>query len=137
MGHVRTKITVRNIYDVERLAVGEISADQVRQEEIEAIVDTGATSMCLPASVIERLNLRKVDKVEIRTANGRAMRNVYVAEIEVLGRRSPFQVTEVTDDCPALVGVIVLEAFDLVVDPTKEALTPNPAHGGKWTSYAY
>ena len=126
MGHVKTKIIVRNIYDVERQAVGEITADEVRQEELEALVDTGATSMCLPMSVIRRLGLRRIDETEIRTANGKVRRGVYNAEIEALGRRSPFQVVEVSDDCPALVGVIVLEAFDLVVDPTKETLTTNP-----------
>jgi len=137
MGHVKTKIIIRNLYDVERLAEGEISAEDVRQEELEALVDTGATSMCLPASTIRRLGLRKIDECDIRTANGIVRRSVYTADIEALGRRSPFQVTEVPDDCPALIGVIVLEAFDLVVDPTTETLTTNPAHGGKWTSFAY
>ena len=38
---------------------------------------------------------------------------------------------------PALIGVLILEALDFVVDPKSEALSPNPASEGKWMADLY
>jgi hypothetical protein len=40
-------------------------------------------------------------------------------------------VVEVPDDCPVLVGQLILEALDFVVDPVKQRLIGNPEHGGE------
>jgi hypothetical protein len=38
---------------------------------------------------------------------------------------------EVPDGVPALVGQIPLEAMDFVVDPARQTVIGNPAHGGE------
>lgn len=138
MGQVKTKVKIENRKDRILAENGSITSDQIRQVEIEAIVDTGATSLSLPISIIEKLGLVKTEERFIRTANGRVLRRVYSdAWVTILGRSHIFGVVELPDDRPPLIGVVVLEELDLAPNPTKETLEFNPAHGGEWTSYAY
>ncbi|NQS97542.1 MAG: aspartyl protease family protein [candidate division Zixibacteria bacterium] len=138
MGQVKVKIDVVNWADMQLSAKGYIPSDKIRRLELDALVDTGAASLNLPVSVIEKLGLIKADERIIRTANGTVTRKVYAgAWVTILGRSHIFGVVELPDDCPPLIGVVVLEELDLVPNPTKETLEPNPAHGGEWTSYAY
>jgi hypothetical protein len=51
--------------------------------------------------------------------------------VTVQGRDCPSDVVEVPDDCPVLVGQLILEALDFVVDPVKQRLIGNPEHGGE------
>lgn len=138
MGQVKANITISNQIDLELSEKGHISPEKVRQVEIEGIIDTGAMSLCLPISIIEKLGLRQIDKRMIRTANGAVVRRVFAAAwVTILGRSSIFSVIELPDDCPPLIGVIILEELYLASNPAKETLEFNPEHGGEWTSYAY
>ena len=49
MGRVMVNLKLTNDTDREMAARGIITADQVRTVEIEALVDTGATMMAIPA----------------------------------------------------------------------------------------
>ena len=138
MGQVKSKVKISNQRDLELLEEGQISPEEVRQIEIEGVVDTGAMSLCLPISIIKRLGLRQVDERVVRTANGVVSRRVFAnAWVTILGRSHPFGVVELPDDCPALIGVVVLEELDLAPNPAKETLEFNPEHGDQWTTYIY
>ena len=138
MGQVTAKVKIANQGDVELSERGQIPSEEVRQIEVEGVIDTGATSLSLPTSMIKKLGLRQVDKRKIKTANGSVVRRVYSpALITILGRSSVFRVVELPEDVPPLIGTIVLEELDLVPNPTAEQLEPNPKHGGEWISYAY
>ncbi|MBC8203967.1 aspartyl protease family protein [bacterium] len=138
MGHVKAKINIINTYDQICAEKGLITSDKIRQIEIEGLVDTGATNICLPISVIEQLGLRKAGEKEIRTANGKVIRRLFQdAWITILNRFCTQLVVELPDDCPPLIGVTILEELDLVPNPAKETLEYNPEHGDKWTGYAY
>lgn len=56
------KITAENLADVIRAKAGELPEDRVRHIEVEALVDTGATLLCLPKSKIDELGLLLLDK---------------------------------------------------------------------------
>ena len=55
MGKVMTKLKLANLYDVQDARKGRIRPEDVRAVEIDALVDTGATTMCIPADVTARL----------------------------------------------------------------------------------
>jgi hypothetical protein len=42
------------------------------------------------------------------------------------------QVMENDAATPPLIGYLVLEAMDFVVDPKSQQVIPNPTHEGKW-----
>ena len=99
---------------------------------VEALVDTGATRLYLKPSVIKKLGLAKTDVVRSQTTNGEALRFKYEpVQLELMGRRENFDVIEVPESVPNLLGQVPLEVLDLVVDSRAQKLIPNPAHGGE------
>ncbi|MEM6840262.1 MAG: aspartyl protease, partial [Cyanobacteria bacterium P01_C01_bin.120] len=64
MGRVLTKLTVINRIDQANAKRGLISEKQIRSLELqEVLVDTGATTLCLPAETIAQLGLELLREV--------------------------------------------------------------------------
>ncbi len=128
MGRINVKIKVENAVDSVLAQQGQRSPQEVRRVELEALVDTGASLLCLPKSAIEALGLNKIGARRVTTANGGVDRDIYGdARLTVLNRTCTVDVIELFEDTPPLLGYIPLENLDLVPDPTTESL--NPAHG--------
>ena len=58
-------------------------------------------------------------------------------KLELMDRDGVFQVVEVDDDVPNLLGQIPLGYLDFVVHPRAQKLIPNPEHGDKQMSEEY
>jgi len=137
MGTVVVKIRLTNQGDLVA-ARRKLSRAKPRTVEAEALVDTGATRLCLQSSLIKALGLHKESEVQSRTTNGVRRRAVFEpVRLELMGRDGVFQVVELDNDVPNLLGQIPLEYLDLVVDPQNRKLIPNPDHGGKQMSEEY
>lgn len=132
MGKVVIKIKVANWSDVEMLALGQTTRAP-RFIETEALVDTGATGLYLKASVITRLGLRQIgERTALTMSNRRETRRLFApAELEIQGRNTQYQVTELPDELPNIVGQIPLESLDWVIDTAGRKLIGNPEHGGE------
>ena len=128
MGKVVIKAWLRNNQDLTRLADGRIAVEQVRQQEQELIVDTGARAVGLPLSIIEQLGLPATRKVTVTLSDGsRQERQLYgELRIQVGDRDDVFSCVAKPEGAPLLIGQIVLEALDLVVDCGQQRLIPNP-----------
>lgn len=101
-------------------------------------MDPDATLLSLHKDQVDKLGLRSLRKVKVPTANGASARNVYgVIRVEIRGREGGFDVLEVPAEMPVLVGYIVLEVLDFVVDSSNQKLIPNPAHGGEYAIDMY
>jgi predicted aspartyl protease len=95
-------------------------------------VDTGATRLHLRPSVIKALGLEKVDEVISQTTNGPKQRAVYEpVRLDLQGRYGNFDVVDIGENVPNLLGQVPLEVLDLVVDSRGQKLIGNPAHGGE------
>ena len=129
MGQVTVPIKVQNWLDIEKLALGE-RTEPPRRVETEALVDTGAVKLYLRASLVERLGLRPVREVLSRTmANVSVKRRVFSpVALEIQGRSGAFEVVEVPDQLPNIIGQIPLEDLDWVADLRNQKLVPNPEH---------
>ena len=128
-----TEIKLVNLEDLHAVRLGVMNPEDVRRLTVEdALVDTGATRLCLPTSFIERLGLTPVSVRAARTATGIVERTVY-SEVEytLLERSSTIRVTDLPEGSPVLIGHMVLEELDLCVD-MKRGLIYNPAHGDDW-----
>lgn len=133
MGKVEVAAKLENQYDFTRLQLGEITPDQVRTVEIPtALVDTGASRLCVPRKFIDELGLLLQETRTARTTNGEVERGIFgPVRLTVQGRVCSCLVSELPNDCPALIGQLPLEDMDFVVDPKRQRLIGNPAHGGK------
>ena len=129
MGKVTVQITLRNWDDIAMLALGKRKAGP-RELKAEALVDTGATKFYLRPSVIKALGLRQIGEGKSQTMSNRLeKRRIFSpVELEIQGRSGRFDVVEVPEELPNIVGQIPLEDMDWVVDLRNRKLIPNPEH---------
>ena len=101
-----------------------------RQVEAEALVDTGATRLYLQHRVIKALGLRTVSEITSRMMSDWGEKRVVCSpvELEIQGRRGLFDVVQLPDTLPNIIGQIPLEHLDWVVDSRRRKLIPNPEH---------
>lgn len=126
MGRFSVDLDITNNDDVVRSLSGDIPRDQVRSTRLRGLVDSGAAQLVLPESVARRLGLRPAGEAEVRYADGRTARRDIVTGVHLTcGERSGlFSAIVEPARQDALVGAIVMEALDLIIDCTKQALVP-------------
>ena len=103
----------------------------LRRETIRGVVDTGATKLVLPTDLVKRLGLPLGKPVKVRYADGRQA-NRHRAEgvyVELLGRHGTFTAVVEPGRQTALVGAIVLEDLDLLVDCVDQRVVPRDPGG--------
>ncbi|HKC76284.1 MAG TPA: aspartyl protease family protein [Chloroflexota bacterium] len=124
MGKILTQLTITNRGDQVLAARGVIPADAVRSVTLDdALVDTGATTLCLPADVIAQLGLELLREVDVSTAHGVGRARIFQdAKISLLGREGTFECLELPGGKTALIGVIPLEALGIDVDLRNQQL---------------
>ena len=129
MGKIMQKIILANSIDEEMVHRGLLRPEEVRRVEIEALVDTGATMLVLPADVVARLALREAGRRTVRYADHRRAEIPWVGgvHITILGRDMTCDALVEKAGTTALIGQIPLEELDLIVDPKSRELRVNPA----------
>ena len=129
MGKIMTKLKLTNNTDLDKAQERLILPDRVRTVEVEALIDTGATMLVLPADVVQRLGLLEQGRRKVRYADGRVAEVPWVGgvRLEILGREMTCDALVEAVGTVPLVGQIPLEAPDLVVDPKTREARVNPA----------
>ena len=96
-----------------------------RFEEVEALVDTGATYPSLPATLLRRLGVSSSTTRTFILADGRRIqREMGDTWMRFHGEQHPVPVIFSEDDAANLLGAVALETFGLMVDPLNERLIP-------------
>ena len=126
MGRFAVELKVSNNQDVHLAAHGVLAPDKVRYAVLRGIVDGGAAKLVLPASTAEQLGVPTMGEATVRYADQRTSTRPVVEEVrlELLGRHGTFSAIVEPDRTTALIGAIVLEDLDFLVDCTKQQLTP-------------
>lgn len=95
--------------------------------EVDALVDTGAVSVCLPPALAAALGLEVLERREVTLADGGRHSVPYVGPLKVgFGNRGCYTGAYVLGE-RVLIGAIPLEDMDLVIDPARRLVTVNPA----------
>lgn len=126
MGRFSVEVKLANSIDTAIAEKGLISPDQVRKATAKGVVDTGATRLVIPEKIAEQLGVREVGEVLVRYADSRTATKKLVDDVlvEILGRQATFRATVEPDRDSVLIGAIVLEDLDFIVDPIAETLKP-------------
>jgi predicted aspartyl protease len=105
---------------------GLMRPDQVRRQTIRGVVDSGAAMLVLPQAVVKQLGLPLGNKVRVRYADGRVAqrREAKGVFLKLLGRDDTFTAIIEPKRQTALIGAIVLEALDLLVDCKTQRVMP-------------
>jgi len=130
MGRILVKAKIWNFLDEGMAEKDLIKPEEIRKVEVEGLVDSGATLLTLPEELVRELGLTLGKEVEVPYGdNGVEKRRVaFGVKIELLGREALTHVLVEKPKAKVLIGQIVLEALDLVIDPKRGILTPRPGH---------
>ena len=117
MGRVTTAATIYNLGDLIEAERGHRTSDAVRKVTVpDALVDSGATTLSMPRSLLDQIGLTKQYEKRASTAAGVALMDVYgAAKLEIMGRVAITDVIVVPEGNPVLIGQIPLEMMDWVV----------------------
>jgi clan AA aspartic protease len=128
MGEIRVILEIENTGDRYLCQKNFIQENQVRKIVIDALVDTGAVMLLLPQDRVEELGLEKGDKVIVTLANEQKIEldMAHTLTIKIGNRSMRTDCLVGPPQCEALVGQLILERLDLIIDPVKQTLTPRP-----------
>jgi predicted aspartyl protease len=127
MGRITIDVEISNYRDMANALSGHLDPKQIRRKSISAVVDSGATRLVLPEALVKELGLPlKKSKVKVRYADGRrGLRSEAEAVfLQLQGRDGVFHAVVEPKRDTALIGAIVLEDLDLLVDCAKLRLVP-------------
>ncbi len=93
---------------------------------VNALVDTGAITLCIPDRIAIQLNLEEIEKREVTTADGKHISVSYAGPIQIkFENRTCFTGALVLGD-GVLLGSVPIEDMDLMVSSRMQKLTVNP-----------
>ena len=126
MGRFSVDLIVANNRDVVNLADGESVLDKVKHVLVSGVVDSGAARLVLPQRVVDDLQLKVDSEMTVRFADNRLAKRQIVSNVwlQLLGRHSVFTAVVEPAREDALIGAIVLEELDLLVDCLTQSLHP-------------
>lgn len=93
--------------------------------ELDLLVDTGAMFSVVPASVLEKLGILPIKKMEFELADGSTIeREVGEARFRFDGRSATSPVVFGNESDSGILGVVSMETLGLEVDPLRKILRP-------------
>ena len=129
MGDVYVEIILENYKDRILSESGYLEPENIRSEKVKVLADSGSTMLVLPQDLVERLGLEiKKDKIIVTYVDERKEERPVARILMVkVGDRS--METDCVVNPPAsepLLGQIILERLDLLVDCKEGKLVPRP-----------
>jgi len=126
MGRFAVEFDVANNKDLGAADLGLLEPAKVRRLKIKGVVDSGATRLVLPEKVVKQLGLTTRSRVKVNYANNeKATRDLVMdVHVKILGRPGVFTAVVEPKRDSALIGAIVLEDLDFLVDCTNQKLVP-------------
>ncbi len=130
MGRFAIEFEIANDGDLDKAGEGQLDPAKVRRAIMSGVADSGATHLILPQAVVKRLGLPvQKNKVEVRYADGRVAQRTKVDKVRVYlqGRNGVFSALVEPNRKSALIGAIIMEDLDFLVDCKGKRLIPrNP-----------
>jgi clan AA aspartic protease len=95
-----------------------------------AMVDTSAMHLCVPERIAVQLGFdsTETETVRVTVADGRSLLVPKIAPIKIEFANTSYVTEAYVIGDGALLGVVPIEAMDLIVDPVSQQLRVNPAH---------
>jgi clan AA aspartic protease len=124
MGEVKATLTLMTAGDVVMARRGFMKEEDVRQETVTAIVDTGSTFIVINETLRARLGLQVARSGSVGLAGGKRSVCNYTESIRIRWQERETECCAVVlpEGKEILLGVIPLEGMDLLVNPVDQCL---------------
>ena len=128
MGEVKIEVELENAVDRELFRRHHIQESEIRRARVLVLVDSGAVMPVLAQDLAEALGLREEGRVIVTYADERREERPLAGIVTVrVGTRSTSVNCVVgPPGSESLLGQIVLEAMDLLVDCAQQRFVPRP-----------
>src|SRR5712692_6735718 len=128
MGEVKVEIKLENAIDRGMVGRGLLTEDEVRSFNVRVLADTGAAMLVLPQDEVEALGLSEVRKAVVKYADERKEERSVAGPVTVRvdSRAATVDCIVGPPNSEPLLGHVVMEIMDLIVDPLQQRLTPRP-----------
>lgn len=128
MGAVRVQVKLTNAIDKALVSRGLLTPDLLRECKTLALVNAATLSLVIPTQIVEQLGLRIRGQRVVQYADGREeiVGVTGAILIDCQGRQTVAEALITGDE--VLIGQVVLEQLDFLVDCKNQRLIPNPAH---------
>jgi len=125
---VTVKATIYNSDDEALVRANVKKPEEVRQVSLDCVADSGATMLTLPEEIVALLGLTPLRKVKVRYASGKIEEKWIKggARVEIQGRTAITQVLVENQGTTPLLGHVVMELMDLLIDPAEGKVKPRP-----------
>jgi clan AA aspartic protease len=130
MGLVYATITIINGEDITLAKRNIIGQEEIKQMDLNILVDTGSINLCLNEVIQEQMQFPVVDKRKAETADGRIV-ECDVVDYVVLkfkNRSTTCRAMILPGSCEPLFGAIPLEDLDVIIHPQRQELIVHPDH---------
>lgn len=126
MGRFSVEVELENYVDVVEAECGHIPRQHVRRARISGVVDSGATRLVIPQAVALQLGLELSGTASVQYADGRKEVRSIARNIRLTygGREGLFSAIVEPARDSILIGAIVMEELDLLIDCERQQLVP-------------
>ena len=130
MGLVYAEITLINGEDLILAKRNIIRNDEVKQMNVNMLVDSGAYMLAINETIQEQLKFPVIEKRKAQMANGSIEEYDVVGPVEVRfkNRQSTCRALVLPGDNEPLFGAIPMEDMDVLIHPLRQELIVNPEH---------
>ena len=124
MGMVHAEITLKNVGDETRARIGIIKPEEIRAATVEAVVDTGTLRLVITEGLRQELGLEVKGEKPVRTANGQRVVGKLTEAVDIhwKNRNTILPALVLPGAKTILMGAMVLEGMDLMVNPVTQEL---------------
>lgn len=118
MGRFSVEVLIANNRDVVMAKPTARIPESVRHLTLAGVVDSGAARLVLPQRAAQELQLQADGETMVRFADGRREKRALVSNVwlQYQGRHGVFSAVVEPNRDDALIGAMVLEELDLLVD---------------------
>ena len=128
MGLIYADLELVSADDTALARRGYIKNQDIKKENVTALVDSGAYMMCINEHIKTQLDLPVVDTMEAELADG-TLQNMEVVGpliINFKNRTTSCNAAVLPGESEILLGSIPMEDMDVVIDPRRQELIVNP-----------
>ena len=128
MGLIYADLELVSAGDLELARKGYINKEDIKKENVTALVDSGAYMMCINEHIKAQLDLPVMDTIEAELADGslQTMEVVGPLIINFKNRTTSCNAAVLTGESEILLGAIPMEDLDVVLVPKLQTIDVNP-----------
>jgi clan AA aspartic protease len=137
MGFFMEEITLENVLDRGFAEQGYIKDSDIRAVTVKALPDTGAWTLIINEEIRFQLGLGIEGAMNVTLANGEAAKFPVTGPVKIHWKNRSATLSALVSEHAksVLLGVLPLEALDLIVDPVNQQLVG--AHGDEPVACVY